>query len=64
MAEPVSIKLVTASNGQQFLVTGNPNVGYRLERIRQVELIGNYVRSWQAVSDAHHHAADEEARRG
>lgn len=60
MAEPVSVKLITASNGHQYLVTGNPSVGYRLERIKQVELIGNYVRSWQAVSDAHHHAADIE----
>lgn len=53
MAEPVSHKLIVRPDGRQFIITGNPTVGYHCDQIVKLVCCGQFKRSWQAVAHAH-----------
>lgn len=55
----VSHKLVVRDDGQMFIVSGSPTVGYRCTKVSGTVDLGHYRRSWQAMETARlHEAAD------
>ena len=55
MAEPISHKLIVREDGEWFVISGNPSIGYTCTHVLERYQVGHFKRSWQAV---------EEARRG
>jgi hypothetical protein len=61
----VSHKLIVRDDGQAFIVSGSPTVGYTCAKVADTIDLGHYKRSWQAVETARLHEADvEPLRRG
>lgn len=54
MAAPVTHKLVIGRHGEYFIVVGNPDIGYTLLQAVDVDEVGRYRRSHQAVHRATH----------
>lgn len=58
MAEPISHKLIVRDDGEWFVVTGNPSIGYICHRVGTRHEVGQFKRSWQAVAAAYAEASD------
>lgn len=58
MSQPISHKLIVRDDGQMFVVSGNPTVGYKCQHAT-LEPISDHKRSWQAVTAAGEWAAVE-----
>lgn len=52
MTAPQSHKLIVRPDGEAFIVSGNPDLGYSCVRIESTEPVGQFRRSWQAVTAA------------
>lgn len=55
MAEPISHKLIVRDDGEWFIVSGNPSIGYTCTHVLERYQVGHFKRSWQAVDAANDH---------
>lgn len=57
-AYAISHKLVVRDDGQTFIVSGSPTVGYTCSKVVATVDLGHHKRSWQAMETARLHEVD------